>query len=52
MSEKTKHNLLFFIKFFKNPLKNASIIPTSKTAAEAILKGIDFEKINTVITVR
>ena len=49
MKSKIKNNFLFFINFFKNPLTNASIIPTSKTAAQAMLQDINFEKVNTVI---
>lgn len=39
----------FLFNFFKDPLKNASIIPTSKYASDLMLKGIDFSKVDTVI---
>ncbi len=45
MSEK----LLFFKNFFKNPLQNASVIPSSKASSRAMLKGIDFDKVAVVV---
>jgi len=40
---------LFFKNFIKNPLRNASVIPSSKAATKAILKGIDFKKIDVIV---
>jgi phospholipid N-methyltransferase len=40
---------LFLSNFLKNPLRNASVIPSSKAASRAILAGIDWDKIRTVV---
>lgn len=40
---------LFFKNFIKNPLQNASVIPSSKKASISILQNIDFEEVNTIV---
>lgn len=40
---------LFLKNFLKNPLRNASITPSSATAARAMVEGIDWSKIHTVL---
>ena len=40
---------LFFKNFIKNPLRNASVIPSSKAATKAILRGIDFDTIDVIV---
>lgn len=44
-----KERSLFLLNFIKNPLRNASVIPSSKTASKAILTGLDWDRINTVV---
>ena len=44
-----KERSLFLLNFIKNPLRNASVIPSSKTASKAILTGLDWDKIKTVV---
>jgi phospholipid N-methyltransferase len=44
-----KERSLFLLNFLKNPLRNASVIPSSKAAGRAILTGLDWSKINTVV---
>jgi len=44
-----KERSLFLFNFLKNPLRNASIIPSSKEASREILSGLDWDKINTVV---
>jgi phospholipid N-methyltransferase len=46
---KSEGKARFFLNFLKDPLKNASITPTSKHASDLMLKGIDFSKVDTVI---
>ncbi|MCB9188729.1 MAG: hypothetical protein H6599_05550 [Flavobacteriales bacterium] len=41
--------VLFFKNFIKNPTRNASVIPSSKAATKAILKGIDFDKVDVIV---
>ena len=41
--------LLFAKNFVKNPLRNASIIPSSVYAGRAMVKNIDFSNIHTVV---
>ena len=41
--------LIFFINFIKNPLRNASIIPSSTSASLAMVKDIDFSLVNVVV---
>ena len=50
----TTHNVwkersLFLLNFLKNPLRNASVIPSSKAASQAILTGLDWSKIHTIV---
>ncbi|MEZ4830136.1 MAG: rRNA adenine N-6-methyltransferase family protein [Bacteroidia bacterium] len=40
---------LFLKNFLKNPLRNASVIPSSRFAAKAMVEGIDWSKIHTVV---
>ena len=44
-----KERSLFLLNFLKNPLVNASVIPSSKMAGRAILSGLDWSKIHTVV---
>ena len=44
-----KERSLFLLNFIKNPLRNASVIPSSKAASKAILTGLDWDKIKTVV---
>lgn len=44
-----KERALFLFNFIKNPLRNASIIPSSKEASGAMMMGIDWDKINTIV---
>lgn len=44
-----KERALFLLNFIKNPIRNASIIPSSKVASSAMMKGIDWEKVNTIV---
>jgi phospholipid N-methyltransferase len=48
-NKKLSNKAYFFWNFFKNPLKNASITPSSKSASIAIFEGIDFSKIRTIV---
>lgn len=41
--------LLFLINFLKNPLRNASIIPSSAIANKKMIEWVDFSKINTIV---
>jgi phosphatidylethanolamine/phosphatidyl-N-methylethanolamine N-methyltransferase len=44
-----KERSLFLLNFLKNPMRNASVIPSSKTASRAIVSGIDWDKVQTVV---
>jgi phospholipid N-methyltransferase len=44
-----KERVLFLSNFLKHPLQNASVIPSSKAASRAIVFGLDWDKINTVV---
>ena len=44
-----KERALFLLNFIKNPIRNASIIPSSKIASSAMMKGINWEKVNTIV---
>lgn len=46
---KTNETKLFFKQFFKKPLANASIIPSSKAAAKAIVQDINFSKADVIV---
>ncbi|HJW29061.1 MAG TPA: hypothetical protein VJ508_07395, partial [Saprospiraceae bacterium] len=41
--------LLFFKNFIRHPLQNASVIPSSRKAAKAVLTRLDWSRINTVV---
>lgn len=47
--DKYKDAIHFFWKFIKNPLQNASILPTTDRAADMICKSIQRELVNTVL---
>lgn len=49
MKRKIKENLIFGVNFLKNPVKNASIVPSSKYASVAMVKNIDFSKVETIV---
>lgn len=40
---------LFLTNFLKNPLRNASVIPSSRHASAAIVSGINWDAIQTVV---
>lgn len=42
-------SLIFAKNFLKNPIANASIIPSSKYLAKEMIKGIDFSKVHTIV---
>jgi len=44
-----KERALFLFNFLKNPLRNASVIPSSKEASGAMMMGINWEKVNTIV---
>jgi len=44
-----KERGLFLLNFIKNPIRNASVVPSSKVAGRAIISGIDWDKIETVV---
>jgi phospholipid N-methyltransferase len=44
-----KERALFLFNFIKNPVRNASIIPSSKIASGAMMEGIDWNKVNTIV---
>lgn len=44
-----KERALFLLNFLKNPVRNASVVPSSKTASRAILAGLDWDTIHTVV---
>ena len=44
-----KERALFLFNFIKNPLRNASIIPSSKEASGAMMTGINWNEINTIV---
>lgn len=44
-----KERALFLFNFIKNPIRNASIIPSSKIASGAMMKGINWAKVNTIV---
>lgn len=41
--------LLFLKNFLRNPLRNASVIPSSKKASLAVLSELDWSKIKTIV---
>ncbi|MEP6793365.1 MAG: rRNA adenine N-6-methyltransferase family protein [Saprospiraceae bacterium] len=44
-----KERALFLFNFIKNPVRNASIIPSSKIASGAMMSGINWDKVNTIV---
>jgi len=40
---------LFLKNFIRNPLRNASVIPSSKKASKAVLSELDWNKIQTIV---
>lgn len=46
---KNRDRFLFARNFLNNPLRNASIMPSSSFASKAMLKGLDFSVIDTVV---
>lgn len=44
-----KERGLFLFNFIKNPVRNASVVPSSKAAGKAILSGIDWSKVETIV---
>lgn len=44
-----REKVLFLKNFFRNPLRNASVIPSSKASSKAMLKGIDFNRVSVVV---
>lgn len=44
-----KERALFLFNFLKNPIRNASVVPSSKIASGAMMEGIDWNKVNTIV---
>ncbi len=44
-----KERALFLFNFLKNPLRNASVIPSSKEAGGAMMTGINWDEVNTIV---
>lgn len=44
-----RNNLRFSLNFLRHPLRNASLVPSSAFASEAMLDGIDFSVIDSVV---
>lgn len=44
-----KERALFLFNFLKNPVRNASVVPSSKIASGAMMEGIDWNKVNTIV---
>lgn len=42
-------SLRFFLGFLRNPLRNASVVPSSRFLTRKMLDGLDFSKISTVV---
>jgi phospholipid N-methyltransferase len=49
MSHKAQHTLLFASNFLKNPLRNASVIPSSSFASRAMVEHIDFSTVDAIV---
>jgi phosphatidylethanolamine/phosphatidyl-N-methylethanolamine N-methyltransferase len=49
MLKNLKESALFFAKFLKSPLQQASITPSSKFSGKAMIKKIDFSTISSII---
>jgi len=43
------NNLRFVANFLQHPLQNASLVPSSSSASKAMLDGIDFSAISTIV---
>lgn len=39
----------FLVNFLKNPLRNASVVPSSRHAAQEMLSGIDFDSVRYIV---
>jgi len=44
-----RERAFFLLHFLKNPLRNASVIPSSKKAAHAMMTGVDWSGVRTVV---
>jgi phospholipid N-methyltransferase len=44
-----KERALFLFNFLKNPIRNASVVPSSKIASGAMMNGINWDKVNTIV---
>lgn len=44
-----KERALFLFNFLKNPVRNASVVPSSKIASGAMMNGINWDKVNTIV---
>lgn len=51
MWEKTKYSVLFLWNFFRNPMRNASVTPSSVSAARAMIADIDFSAVHTIVEI-
>lgn len=49
MWRKITDGLLFAWHYVRHPLRNASVTPSSRVSARAMLAGIDFSKVQTVV---
>lgn len=49
MWRKTKDSVLFLWNFLRNPMRNASVTPSSAFAARAMIANVDFSTVNTVV---
>ena len=46
---KQNENWLFLKNFLRNPLRNASVLPSSNKASKAVLSELDWNKIKTIV---
>lgn len=46
---KTKRNQNFLINFFRNPLQNGSVVPSSRQATEGMFQGVDLSQCEYVV---
>lgn len=49
MWKKTKDSILFLWNFVRNPMRNASVAPSSATAGRAMIADIDFSTVHTIV---
>lgn len=49
MLEKIYDRILFALQFLLHPIRNASVTPSSVTAAKAMVNGIDFTDMSTIV---